>query len=243
MPLSIKDHRFTLQCYLPPKTLMMSPEWVKMGVEQYYNNPSICKFLSYIQDELLPTDELPKTKSTRRQPKESKDDLTLPLQQPANGKMPTIKANDTIAVMPTPESLARSLGFANFNTMRKAMEDQSYPEPSRYYLFTACSILADMLTRAGLTSKLDARFTKFIMSAYMGIAEKTEQYTTTDNRVHITWGSDPTRRLVDERQPLIDITPESDQFEIDLDKLERALPSTMQLPQYKDQEQLASILG
>jgi len=116
------------------------------------------------------------------------------------------------------------------------MEDQSYPEPSRYYLFTACSVLADMLTRAGLTAKLDQRFTKFIMSAYMNISEKTEQYTQTDNRVHITWGSDPTRRLVDERQPIIDISPdnEPDQFRLDLDKLERALPASMQLPVYRD---------
>ena len=224
MPIEIKDHQFTLQSYLPPKTLMMSPDWVKMGVEQYYNNPSIKKFLSYIQDELIPTDE----ESSQTTKKKSKGGLTSTLA--------SIRHASATAVMPTPEALARSLGFANFNSMRRAMEDQSYPEPSRYYLFTACSILADMLTRAGLTSKLDQRFTKFIMSAYMNISEKTEQYTQTDNHVHITWGSDPTRKLVEERQPILDISPDGphDQFAIDLDKLERALPATMQLPVYRD---------
>jgi hypothetical protein len=101
-----------------------------------------------------------------------------------------------------------------------------------------CALISDMYTRAGLTGRLNNSFTKFIMSAYLGINEKIEQNITEDKTITITWNSpnpttnDPTRQLVDPNDPDI----------IELERLEAALPTTMQLPAPPTNEDLEDIL-
>jgi hypothetical protein len=128
--------------------------------------------------------------------------------------------------MPTPEEYALHLGFSNFTSLRKTIENEDHPEESRHYLLIGCALISDMYTRAGLTGRLNASFTKFIMSAYLGINEKTEQTITEDKTIRITWGptgaDDPTSQLVASLQDDPDI--------IELERLEAALPPSMQLP-------------
>jgi hypothetical protein len=126
--------------------------------------------------------------------------------------------------MPTPEEYALHLGFANFTSLKRAIENEAHPEESRHYLLVGCALISDMYTRAGLTGKLNNSFTKFIMSAYLGINEKTEQTITEDRTIRITW-TDDTHRLDGTHRALL-----NDPDIIELERLEAALPPSMQLP-------------
>ena len=117
---------------------------------------------------------------------------------------------------PTPEGLARAVGFANFNSMKKTIEDPDIPEESRHYMLTGCSVIAEILTKAGMFDQANPSFTKFIMSAQLGITEKTEVHSISDTKITITWQDAP------QTMTEADI--------IELDRLESALPESMQLP-------------
>ena len=216
----VRDGEFRVLCRIPVSTIMSNPEFVRMAVEQYFNQKSILDFL--------------------RRSKE----LTEP-----------DKDDKTRLTMPTPEEFARAVGFSNFASLKKAIEDTGYTEDSRHYLLVGCSVIADMLTRAGLMSKLDSKFTKFVMSAYLSINEKTETYRQEDSKIVITWqesvydkyvdnivpiNTAPTINLTDPTKPLLIENNPPDYIDaevIEIDRLEKALPNSMRLDPYKEAEQ------
>lgn len=205
----VRDGRLTIQCHLPVSTIMVNSEWVRMGVEAYFNHPTIVEFLGAIE--------------TVHQFAET--------EKKAKGQLVSLVKAKTLH-MPTPEEFARAIGFSHFAQLRKAVESTDHPEASRHYLLVGCSIIADMLTRAGLQDRMNAKFVQFIMSAYMGINEKTESYTQSDNHVKIEWGASPLLERIQDVRPLIEMS-QPDELDIELDRLERALQPNMQLPVYR----------
>jgi len=216
----VRDGEVTIQCHLSPDVIMESPEWVRMGVEQYFNHSEIVSFIKSIQT--FYEDELDHSKKQARK--------TL------NESLPRLLRSMR---MPTPEEYARAMGFSNFAAMRKAIENPSYKEASRHYLLVGCSIISDMLTRAGLSDRLNSKFVQFVMSAYLGVNEKREMISQSDNKITIEWGSTPMMRSIQNAIPLpspeqLALLPvQPDTLDMELDRLERALPNTMQLPVYK----------
>jgi hypothetical protein len=186
------DGTITIHSHLPASTIMQHPEWLKMQVEYYFNSHT---FRELFED----TPNTPAITTTRKT------------------SAPKLKRTDLLKAMPTPEGLARTVGFSNFTTMRKAIENPDYPEASRHYLLVGCSIIADILTRAGLFERLNTTFAKFVMSAYLGINEKTEAYQQVDNKINITWCT-PTNPLAH-----VDTI-------IEMERLETCLPEGMRLP-------------
>jgi hypothetical protein len=180
------DGTLSLPEFLPAETLLGYPDYVKAQVESYF----VTLFAGQTQYQLV-------------------------------GDAPPVHDKDTPIMrrmadmpLPTPEGLATHVGFANFKSMQRAIEDATLPERSRHFLLLGCSMIADVYTKAGLTEALNQRFLKFLMSAYLDISEKNEVRATTDSRLVISWQ-----------------TPEPSQLPtdtlIELERLEKALPATM----------------
>jgi len=200
-----KEGKIQINCHLPVSTIMCNGEWLKSGIEYYFNEHPFYELFDHPQDLAAVTANSPKNKSLM---------------------MPTKKV---FSLMPTPESFARALGFANFNSLKKAIENIDHPEDSRHYLLIGCSILADFLTRVGLTEKLNQSFGKFLMSAYLGISEKTEVYTQEDKRIVVLWGQAAPTIDGEASNRMTDLITDNNQL-IEMKRLEDSLPEQMRLP-------------
>jgi len=81
---------------------------------------------------------------------------------------------------PTPEGLARAIGFPSFQSMRQAIEKRLAATPEDDYdatvttILAACADLQDYYLKHSLTSTLNASVAKFISSAYFKINETKE---------------------------------------------------------------------
>lgn len=92
---------------------------------------------------------------------------------------------------PTPEGLARALGFSSFQHMRHAIErrladpnnaaDPDFYDSTIHTILAACSDLQDYYLKHGLSSTLNTAVAKFISSAYFRVNETKESTVTTHN--------------------------------------------------------------
>ena len=85
---------------------------------------------------------------------------------------------------PTPEGLARAVGFTSFSQLRSTLKTyhKDY-KTATDFLVSACSIILDYYQQQGLTDRLSQQFIRFLSSAYFDISEKTMQETTiTENK-------------------------------------------------------------
>lgn len=84
----------------------------------------------------------------------------------------------------TPASLALFLGFSSVPQMLSAVEDQKYMHESRHALMSALTHVEALLSEDAMTERLNVSFTKFMLSARLGVIEKKEEIKT-DNTLNI----------------------------------------------------------
>jgi len=216
---------------IPIDVLLEEPELVRITIEGFFNRHSIGAILA-----ALSNDEEALINILANKRGISPDKVLIELDTPLHSKNAQrhevkernsymTKAINTFLInaMPTPETYARAVGFSSFKSLIAAAENNEYPEESRHYLVTGCSVIADLYTRAGMMDRMNTQFTKFIMSAALGINEKVETKTEIDNRVTISWGQNPN----DPNTPALGY--KNDPTLIELDRLESALPKNMSL--------------
>jgi hypothetical protein len=102
---------------------------------------------------------------------------------------------------PTPEGLARSVGFTSFMALRDSIKKfYDTHRLSADLLLAACSTVLDYYQQKGLTDSLSQQFIKFLSSAYFGVSEKqvTESRSTISQSVTITINSHQPESLEEE---------------------------------------------
>ena len=87
--------------------------------------------------------------------------------------------------VPTPAGLCLHLGFASARLMMNAIESEDHPEESRYVLACAVTKLEDALTTSALKDDVNVTMAKFVLSARLGMAEKSEKHTMNDSVMNI----------------------------------------------------------
>lgn len=226
--------QLSINSYIPVELTLEDPELVRLSVEGFFCRYSIGAILA-----ALANDDVALTNILANEQRIAPEDVIIDINQfpdPERAPGAYQKARNTymtkaistflINAMPTPEAYARHLGFATFKNLIATIENAEHPEASRHYLASGCSVIADLYTRAGMMDKMNTQFVKFVMSAALGINEKTEVKTEVDNRVTISWGQDPTNHT----NPSIP-SYKNDPSLIELERLESALPQSMQVPQ------------
>lgn len=199
------DGKVKIPGHLPSSTIMNNPQWVKAGVEYYFNTH--------------PFHDLFTHQPAATNASKGKD---------STSQLVSLPKKTVFAAMPTPESYAHSLGFSGFAQLKRALDNPDYSEESKYYITIGCSIIADLLTRAGLTDKMPTSFVKFIMSAYLDINEKAELHKTEDNRITIAWGQ-PMLTPTGEKTNTLQALSHDTSHLIEMERLESALPEGMRM--------------
>ena len=100
-----------------------------------------------------------------------------------NGE-PTGESTKTQRTPPTPAGLAVHLGFTSVPVMLDAVSDTKHPEESRNVLLQALTRIEASLSADALMDRLNVPFTKFMLSARLGVVEKKESVIT-DTKVNI----------------------------------------------------------
>lgn len=217
---------------IPVDILLEEPELVRLTIEGFFNRYSIGAILAALSNDEV---ALVNILANKQGISPDKVLIELDINTPSNNtKRHEIKERNAymtkaintflINSMPTPETYARAIGFSSFKSLISAAENNDYPEESRHYLVTGCSVIADLYTRAGMMDRMNTQFTKFIMSAALGINEKVETRTEVDNRITISWGTQSPND-----QNTSALRYKNDPTLIELDRLESALPKNMSL--------------
>ena len=117
----------------------------------------------------------------------------------------------------TPEGLARHLGFSCFHRMKDIVSSSTSSDPqaikeSIYVINAALSVIADDYIRKSLLDEYRANFTRFLMSGYFSVSEKTIQQTSSSSSITISISNHPNlnhsnKPAIDPDSPLAELLP------------------------------------